>query len=165
MWVQTKSNRKRLKHTLSVLVAAINNALWHFHPTRLKQFEPKTTRPKSALMFSLDVSKIHPATPPPFLISMFFLNKGKYHLAHFGTHFMEEATTKNIFLMSNASDCLRDAYESAHYIWRKTFFATWSSWTKSSCYIHKITVLIFDSRAGVTMDGGSQFTECLCQLS
>lgn len=49
-----------------------------------------------------------------FLLSNLFFHEGKYHLAHFGTHFMEEETKTKTFLIANASGGLHDAYESAY---------------------------------------------------
>lgn len=48
--------------------------------------------------------------------------------------------------MANASGSLHDAYESAYYIWRKTFFAARSSGQHLAVLLHSQNnaVLIFD---------------------
>lgn len=68
--------------------------------------------------------------------------------------------------MADGSNGVHDAYKSAYWIWRQTFFEPPGN-IKLYGYIHKNTaVLTFDGRPKT--DGGRPLTEsnteCLCQL-
>lgn len=128
-----------------------------FHPTRLKQFEPKP----QGLKVLKDYLWMSPEYTQQTFFStfsiLFFRANIIWHIL--GNHFMEERKKKRTktFLMANASGSLHDAYESAYLIWRKTFFASQSSEQHLAVffYIHKITLCSFLTD-GLCRDGWRQ---------
>lgn len=141
-------------YTQSVLLAATSNALWHF-PSKIETILAKTTRLKSALRFSLDVSRPHPINVFLVLLSPFFFLQGQISSGTFWKPISWKR--KRTFLMANASNSLHDAYESAYYIWRKTFFAAQSS--DDILHSQNNAVLLFDRHPD------SRWMEAVCFMN